>query len=314
MEKNDVRASIMGAVVADALGVPYEFSSRQARITNPATDMTGYGTHHQPVGTWSDDSSLTLATMDSLKDGLDYEDMMNKFCQWYFDADYTAGDIVFDSGVTTTVALLNYRNNNCKPVRAGGIGSRDNGNGSLMRIMPAILYLYNKDYLLNKKMQIISNISSLTHAHRISTATCNIYNFIACEILDYKDKRSIQECINMGIYKSRHYYEDKNDLEVLDKLYKSYFTEDDQTIASRGFVVDTLIVALYSLYYTKSYREAVLKAVNYGGDTDTNALVTGALAGLYYGYDDIPNEWIDTVIRKDYILDLCDQFYESIKE
>ena len=74
MDKETVFAGIIGGVVADALGVPYEFSSRYDMKKNPAEGMTGYGRYFQPVGTWSDDSSMTLALMDSLINGIDYEE------------------------------------------------------------------------------------------------------------------------------------------------------------------------------------------------------------------------------------------------
>ena len=73
----------MGLVVGDALGVPVEFQDRENLRLNPVKDMRGYGTYNQPPGTWSDDSSMTLALLDSLKKGLDYEDIMDKFLSWY---------------------------------------------------------------------------------------------------------------------------------------------------------------------------------------------------------------------------------------
>ena len=53
----------MGLVIGDALGVPVEFVSRDELKDNPITDMIGDGTHNQPAGTWSDDSSMAVATM-----------------------------------------------------------------------------------------------------------------------------------------------------------------------------------------------------------------------------------------------------------
>ena len=76
-----VYAGILGLVVGDALGVPVEFQKRGAfRVT----DMTGYGTYNQPPGTWSDDSSLTLATLESLGrlGRIDPEDIMQNFVLW----------------------------------------------------------------------------------------------------------------------------------------------------------------------------------------------------------------------------------------
>ncbi|RAP50783.1 MAG: hypothetical protein BZ138_06345, partial [Methanosphaera sp. rholeuAM270] len=144
LKKETIYSGIIGAVVADALGVPYEFHSRTDMQEKPATSMTGYGTYNQPPGTWSDDSSLTLATMDSLINGLNYEDMMHKFGQWYQDAKYSPTDEVFDIGKTTQSALQNYLYYNKKALNCGLTGAYDNGNGSLMRILPATLYINAK--------------------------------------------------------------------------------------------------------------------------------------------------------------------------
>lgn len=57
---------IIGLAIGDAIGVPAEFKSRQEIAENPVVTMGGYGTHNQPIGIWSDDTSLTLALMDSI--------------------------------------------------------------------------------------------------------------------------------------------------------------------------------------------------------------------------------------------------------
>jgi len=79
-----ILGGLWGAVVGDALGVPVEFSSRDERKRDPVADMRGYGTHNQPPGTWSDDSSLLLCTVDSLvHDGFDLRAMGQQFVRWY---------------------------------------------------------------------------------------------------------------------------------------------------------------------------------------------------------------------------------------
>ena len=86
-----IKAGIFGTVVGDALGVPVEFTSRAARKVDPVADMRGHGTHDQPQGTWSDDSSMMFATMDSivLRGGIRLDDIMTKFSNWLQHGDYT---------------------------------------------------------------------------------------------------------------------------------------------------------------------------------------------------------------------------------
>ena len=151
-----LRDCIYGFAVGDALGVPYEF---RPRGTFECTDMIGYGTHGQPAGTWSDDTSMTLATCDSIRElrRIDTADMRDKFMRWINNDEYTI-DGVFDYGGTTARALRTGK---------GGSGERDNGNGSLMRIAP-LAFTDTTD-------EEICEVSAITHAHRTSTDACVIF-------------------------------------------------------------------------------------------------------------------------------------------
>lgn len=154
--KTTLRDCIYWLAVGDVLGVPYEF---RPRGTFECTDMIGYGTHGQPAGTWSDDTSMTLATCDSIRElgHIDTADMRDKFVSWIARGEYTIGG-VFDYGGTTARALHTGK---------GGSGERDNGNGSLMRIAP----LAFTDATNNE----IREVSAITHAHRTSTDACIIF-------------------------------------------------------------------------------------------------------------------------------------------
>lgn len=313
MNRNDIKAAIIGSVVADALGVPYEFHHKYEMTANPAVGMTGYGSYNQDPGTWSDDSSLMLACMDSLINGLNYEDMMRKFALYYFEAAYTPDNHVFDIGNTTLDAINNYANGR-SALESGCDGLHSNGNGSLMRIMPIILYLYDKDLSSDKKREIIYNVSALTHAHIISKASCYIYNIIIEEILEYRDELDFKSILENAVKKCHDYIESVNLCEELDMIYTgSIFSWDDDSIHGKGYVVNSLNIAIHTCYHSDSYRESVLRAVNIGGDTDTNAIITAGLSGLYYGLESIPSEWIDVIKRKEYILDLCDKFSKSLE-
>ena len=70
------KSAVFGLVVGDALGVPAEFKSRKELKENPIMDMMGYGTHKQPAGTWSDDSSMVIATMEWLGEMQDRNQIM----------------------------------------------------------------------------------------------------------------------------------------------------------------------------------------------------------------------------------------------
>ena len=174
-----VKDGIIGFIVGDALGVPVEFTSKSNLEKNPVVDMRGYGTYNQPKGTWSDDSSMTIATMSSIvnKKGIDYEDIMNEFCQWRYNHKYTnSEDGRFDIGITTGEALSNFKYG-ASALESGCRGERDNGNGSLMRVLP-LAFLKNIDY------ETIENISALTHAHKRSRIACVLYVEIAKSMIE----------------------------------------------------------------------------------------------------------------------------------
>ncbi len=312
---NIVLSGIVGLVVGGALGVPVEFQKRENLKINPVKGMRQFGTHYQPAGTWSDDSSMTLATLDSLRFGLDYDDIMDAFIAWYEKSKYTALDEVFNVGEAAYKALKKYAEGE-DPLKSGSKEELDNGNGSLMRILPILFYLkreYGDDFLQNEKsFEIIHNISKLTHAHNRSLIACGIYIVIADSILKQK---TLSEGIEVGISLAFKYYESKSkyleDLKCFERLKQKGFKNiDEKNIKSGGYVVETLEASIWCLLNSSSYEKAVLKAVNLGDDTDTTGAVTGSLAGLYYGYEKIPVLWKNKIIRINQIDKLCKIYIE----
>lgn len=292
-----VKDGIIGFIVGDALGVPVEFKSRHDLQENPVTGMRGYGTYCQPKGTWSDDSAMTLATMHSIvqKQGIDYDDMMDKFVEWLDNAKYMQGDDTFDSGITTSSAIHRYEYENISPVECGGTGDRDNGNGSLMRILP-LAYLDDIDY------ETIENVSGLTHRHKRSKISCVLYVEIAKSMLE--NDLTIEEHVNLACDKIKEHYKDSSELEHFEKI----FNKDFDDISGKGYVIYTFECVIHCLLTTDNYADAVLKAVNIGEDTDTNAAICGGLAGIYYGFDSIPVDWTKEIRCLDKVESLCERY------
>lgn len=307
MEK--VYDGIIGAAIGDALGVPVEFISREELAKTPITRMQGYGMYNQPMGTWSDDTSLTLALMDSIahKQAIDYHDIMDKFSEWLLYGTYTATEEVFDVGSATSRAIINY-GRGINPLKCGGMSEYENGNGSLMRILPVAYYLKKQSGIcLSEQMDIVHNISSLTHRHPISLIGCGIYVNAALKLLS--GSLPLKEGIRQGVQEAFRYYtiQTWENISAYDRLkdIESFADLPETEIRSSGYIVDTLEAALWCLINTYSYRECILKAVNLGDDTDTIGAVSGGLAGIYYGADNIPQEWQTAILKRDYIERLC---------
>ena len=311
--ENKLKSAILGLAIGDALGVPYEFISRNIIKNNPCKDMIGYGTHNKKAGIWSDDTSLTLCLLDNLNNkNINYNNIMNSFILWYDNGKYTADGHTFDIGITTSDAINNYKNS-INPIKCGLYDEYSNGNGSLMRILPMAFYInkYFDSQLFESSevINIIYNVSSLTHSHKRSLIACIIYTAIALNLIN---DMNIEEAINKALKDSFDYYKNEKELNNYKRIFDSDFKKfNDVKIESSGYVVHTLEASIWILLNTSNYEDAVLKAVNFGDDTDTTAAVTGGLAGLYYGIDNIPSKWIDTLVNKELIINICNKFFDN---
>ena len=300
-----IKSVILGHAVADALGVPVEFCDRAELDASPLTDMVGFGTYPYPAGCWSDDTSMSLAALDSLALGrVDFDDIMQKFCNWYYKDAYTPTGELFDVGNTCSFAIENYFKGGLAPTECGLSGERSNGNGSLMRIHPFVLFAFVKGLSIDEEIALIHQASSLTHAHEISLLGCGIYAFILSALLKKPDKSAVLD----ALAEAKAYYADEKALSVYLRLFEGDFAKTDRaSIKSGGYVVDTLEAAVWCLLNTDSYRDCVLSAANLGDDTDTVAAIAGGLAGALYGLNAIPKEWLSTLKRTDYIEELCEK-------
>lgn len=308
--------ALLGLAVADAVGVPAEFKSRASLRQNPITDMTAYGTHNQPMGTWSDDTSMALCLAYSLKEknAFDAEDVMKRFAAWLGDGAYTPHGVCFDCGNTCAKAIRAYGNGT--PIdQCGGRDEYANGNGSLMRILPILPEVLriakSAPWYSDEAMELIHDVSALTHAHPLSQSACGVYLCIAACLLNGE---TIADAVKKGTEGALWWYRNHNGFSSAKRWNAfadpaAFAATKEQDIGSSGFVADTLTAALWCLLNTDNYRDCVLKAVNLGEDTDTTAAVAGGLAGLVYGCGEkgIPIEWINQLQALDMIQGACNE-------
>lgn len=320
-------------MVADALGVPVEFKTRGWLRQNPVTDMIGYGSHHQPPYTWSDDSSMVVGTLSSLQTGYDLKDVMENFRRWYREGAFTPYGKTFGVGTGTARAIERYVLG-IPALECGGFTDRDNGNGSLMRQLPFSLYhaaqwLRSQNAHENHKVHTYKDIldavhleSQLTHAHAKSKIACGIFTILVMEIIAKRQQEraplnsdSFHDTLLSGLQRSKEIYyalsptfgiEFEESLPTYERLWSHTFAKrEEDEIRSSGYVVDTIEAAIWSLIQTSSYRDAVLQAVNLGKDTDTVAAVAGALAGLAYGKEGVPEAWQSSLPKWGQVEVLC---------
>lgn len=306
LTKNDrFLGGLWGSLTGDALGVPVEFSARPTVLQNPVTGMRAFGTHHQPVGTWSDDSSLLLCTAESLvKHEFSLDDIAQRFLRWVREAYWSPHGDVFDIGIATSQAISRYAQG-MSPMQCGGRGEQDNGNGSLMRILPVCLRFANAD--LSLMLTRVEAVSSITPAHPRSLMACGLFGLVTREILAGVPA---PEALSHALPHFQQRYADRwpEEMSHFSTIGPALENAHMDMIDSSGYVIHTLTASLWCLLTTGSYSECVLKAVNLGGDTDTTGCVAGGLAGVYYGLDAIPREWLDALARKEDVARLFNQF------
>ena len=305
---------LLGTVIGDALGLPVQFLDREVIAKNPVTTMVGYGQFDVPAGTWSDDSSLSLCLAESLCNGYDLNDIANNFIKWMFEGYWTPFNKAFDIGKTTYFAIVNLRSGT-SPHLAGMDRERDNGNGSLMRILPLIPYILNMKE--EDRFRIIGEVSSLTHRHPRSILAC----ISLCEFaIQYINSQSIEKAYQamqqtiLQLLKKEMFIEEDIPFKRLVGLSCEEFKAIElKDIHSTEYVIDTLEASLWCIFNTTSYKDAVLKAVNLGDDANTVGAITGGLAGIIYGYDTIPSEWLEVLAKKDDIIELADKLDSIMK-
>ncbi|MGG1219123.1 ADP-ribosylglycohydrolase family protein [Priestia endophytica] len=306
--KKRILPTLYGGIIGDMLGVPVEFKKRGTFHIN---DVTGYGTYNQPPGTWSDDTSMTLCLVETLTENGSPLDLMKKFVQYEENGYLTPHGKMFDIGIATVKAIRRFKEGT-PLAQCGGTSEYDNGNGAIMRISPLALIL-NNNFDFDKHIKIIKEYTEITHAHPRAIVGSFIYVelLVRMSLNDSLEKaiQNIQVLFN-HIFNEDHPYQ--KEFRHYKRIFKdNFFNTPEEEILSGGYVVHTLEAAIWCLGTTSSFKEAVLKAVNLGDDTDTVGAITGALAGMHYKMEGIPKDWLERIVRKDKVDELIKDFCDA---
>ncbi|AEW02107.1 hypothetical protein A4D02_08820 [Niastella koreensis] len=317
MKPYPVHGALFGLAIGDALGVPVEMIKRDVLKQNPVMDFTNYNGpddykgHNQPLGTFSDDSSLTFCLAESLCHGYNLDDIAARFVSYFFEGYWTAGGTVFGVGKSTEDSISRLRDG-VSPKESGNYDVNCTGNGSLMRMLPLLFYI--RDYPLQTRYELVKEVACITHGSYQTILSCFYFLEFALELLNGSDKQTAYANVakNVSAFIA-HLDIGQNDKEVLKPLIGEDITSrSEDSINTIHHARHTIQAAMYCFMKTNNYKEAVLTAVNLGDDADTTAAVTGGLAGLYYGFDSIPEKWIEQVQRSNEIRDLCDRLSKAI--
>jgi ADP-ribosyl-[dinitrogen reductase] hydrolase len=301
-----ITGGLWGSLVGDALGVPVEFMNRAAVRAAPVTGMRGYGTHQQPPGTWSDDSSMLLCTVESLvAHEFSPNDLAGRFLRWDKENHWTPHGIVFDMGVTTSIAIRQYAMGT-RALECGGRDLHDNGNGSLMRILPVCLRFAEADNATFVKR--IEQASSITHGHKRALMACVLHGLVVRRLLR-NETPAFAVAAAQREFTALYEPDFSEEMTAFRMALNPRLAEfPEYEISSGGYVIETLEASLWCLLTTDNFCDCVLNAVNLGGDTDTTGCVAGGLAGVCYGHDSIPCDWVTALARCEEVRELFNQF------
>lgn len=307
--KERIEGGIIGLLVGDALGVPYEFhmpdqlpAQRDIEFMPPAK----FARAHRGVlpGTWSDDGALALCLLASLleREKLDLQDFGQKLVQWYKEGYMAVDGKVFDVGVTTSAGIQALLSG-VPPLKAGPRGDYDCGNGALMRVLPLALWHQGTDAEMVRDAQLQS---CLTHGHLRSQVCCALYVLWARRTLN-EVTDPWQDAVQTlrGLYAANPTAQQELEWHVRPDF--------EATGTGSGYVVDCLRSARWAVEQG-NYEQVVRAAIGLGRDTDTTACVAGGIAGLRDGKEGIPRRWRDTLRGQELLQPLIDRLLEQIRQ
>jgi len=300
---DSLAGGLFGLLIGDVVGVPYEFKS-----SNDIKDieMFPFGLKNKshpdvPFGTWSDDGAQSLILLDSLleQNKLDLNHFLTRLSAWLFSGYMAIDNKVFDVGIQSYTSIANYKNKGFFEVEMNP-GESKNGNGSLMRCLPLVLWYKGSDQGL---VYLAHQQSLVTHPHVRSQVCCAFYCLIARKLLD---NISFDEAFNSAKASLIQIYKNNLDNNFLFEFENKVLSFDVNTCQGTGYVVDSLMTSLLCLQEC-NYEDVIKRAISFGNDTDTTACIAGGLAGIIYGLNGIPQKWLDGLRGKELVYPLLER-------
>lgn len=291
---------MLGLLVGDALGVPYEFHPASA-IPDPVemTPPPGFARAWPgvPAGTWSDDGAQALVLLESLQrlGRLDVDDLGRGFVRWWREG-WFAVDDTFDIGNATRAALARIEGGT-PAAQAGGTGENDNGNGSLMRVLPLALWHEGTDADL---VADAYTQSAVTHGHPRTQVCCALYCLWARRLLA---GAAPAQAWDDAVAALEPLVDERSWAELREHVLACV----DAPARGSGYVVHSLLAARHLLLTQADYAGVVRGAVRLGEDTDTTAAIAGGLAGVVHGEDGIPAQWLQLLRGREQLDPLLDR-------
>ncbi|NUU95476.1 hypothetical protein XO10_04120 [Marinitoga sp. 1135] len=286
--KNRCLGALIGLAIGNALGAPFEYIDMEK--LPEINDFHSGGIYNLNAGEWTDDVSMALCLAESLiEDGFDFDSQMKKYLKWIDEGLYSCKKTAFGIDNQTMDALIQYEKDASLPK----IIDKDS-HKPLARLAPIPMYFKNS---FNDAVFYSGQSAYTTHNNIYSIHSCKFIGGFIQQAINGATKRVLLEEVH------RHMdliYDVK--LKIVDVTYK-----DINDLINDGKAINSLEIALWTIYNTNSFKDAVLTAVRFGGDTDTLGAIVGQMAGALYGLENIPKVWLLKLAKKDMILELAEK-------
>lgn len=308
MERERIKGGIVGICVGDALGLPVKYRSRSYLKGDPVNEMIGFGTHNQPPGTYSSDSSLALCTTECLSAGFSLAGVAARLVLHANESYWSAREEPVELPAALLDSLERLTDPETHLESAAGNEGEDAAVGVFCRVLPVATTL--KGLSFEERFKRIGQVSSLTNG---SMRMC-LGSFILAELaLELIQTGNPSVAYRRAAERVRTQLGAEPELSSYRRVLQGEIHALEETaVSSDGKGVSTVEAAIWSLLTTGSFRDAVLKAVNLGGETDTIAGVTGGLAGFAYGLGAIPREWVGQLVKSQEILALSERLFQQV--
>lgn len=311
-EKSRIKGGLYGLLAGDALGVTYEFHSADSIPPFEEIEMTPPDNFNKTypnvkAGTWSDDGAQALCLLNSLLENgrFSLTDFSMKLLAWYDTGLWAVDNVVFDVGIQTSEALNTFRNG-VSPEMCGNVRPDGKGNGALMRVLPLALWHRGTD------LELVNDAHRqclITHANITNQVCCALYCLVARRLLE---GMNFNAALSHSVQNIREIYADMSDY---NEEFEFRLQPDEPDIwrgNGSGYVIDSLRSAFMIMREAGCYEDAVKRAVSLGNDTDTTACILGGLAGIAFGYDSIPERWINTLRQKASVEELLSKLLSCV--
>jgi ADP-ribosyl-[dinitrogen reductase] hydrolase len=249
-------------------------------------------TYDLPAGSFTDDGSMMLCLAASLVNagGQDANNQLGHYLAWYRDGYMSVNEDCFDIGYTTQEALVEYANTGC--LEAKTTDEFQAGNGSVMRLAPIPIFFHDKP--IEQVWLEGMRSSRTTHGAPVAVWGCGLWAALTALAMRGASKWDLLRFLHSIPYSSEPAIANYP-LAWKDILDRRFMDMDRDDVQSGGYVVESCEAALWAFFSTSTFEDGACLAVNLGKDTDTVGAIYGILAGAFYGFDGIPQEWLEAL-------------------